>query len=167
MGKWRYSSTIIDHFARSGGGAERPALHLGRFTPGPHWIGGWVGPRAGLDAVKKRKIFPCRRIEIQPTSPQPIAVPTELSHLLLLSIFYSFNYIISFWVLSECLGQGITCNGYNSCTHIFKFLFILRALLAEEAESDHRSPSRSPYCTRPTESEDHPLKPDSTSKRAE
>jgi hypothetical protein len=35
-----------------------------RFTPrerGPstHWIGGWVGPRAGLDALeKKKKILP-------------------------------------------------------------------------------------------------------------
>jgi hypothetical protein len=26
-----------------------------------HWIGGWVGPRAGLDAVVKRKFpSPCR-----------------------------------------------------------------------------------------------------------
>jgi hypothetical protein len=25
-------------------------------APGTHWIGGWVGPRAGLDAVAKRKI---------------------------------------------------------------------------------------------------------------
>jgi hypothetical protein len=25
-------------------------------TPGTHWIGGWVGPRAGLDAMEKRKI---------------------------------------------------------------------------------------------------------------
>jgi hypothetical protein len=24
---------------------------------GNHWIGGWVGPRAGLGAVEKRKIF--------------------------------------------------------------------------------------------------------------
>jgi hypothetical protein len=38
----------------------------GRFTPrerapGTHWIGGWLGPRAGLDIVTKRKIpSPCR-----------------------------------------------------------------------------------------------------------
>jgi hypothetical protein len=30
-------------------------------APGTHWIGGWVDPRAGLDAVAKRKIpSPCR-----------------------------------------------------------------------------------------------------------
>jgi hypothetical protein len=37
---------------------EWSAPHPGRFTPeervtGTHWIGGWVGPRAGLDAVEK------------------------------------------------------------------------------------------------------------------
>jgi hypothetical protein len=25
-------------------------------APGTYWIGDWVGPRAGLDAVEKRKI---------------------------------------------------------------------------------------------------------------
>jgi hypothetical protein len=46
---------------------ERSASRPGRFThgeeraPGTHWIGGWVGPRAVLDAVVKRKIpSPCR-----------------------------------------------------------------------------------------------------------
>jgi hypothetical protein len=30
-------------------------------APGTHWIGGWVGPRAGLDTVAKQKIpSPCR-----------------------------------------------------------------------------------------------------------
>jgi hypothetical protein len=40
---------------------EWSASRSGRFTPretasGTHWIGGWVGPRAVLDAVVKRKI---------------------------------------------------------------------------------------------------------------
>jgi hypothetical protein len=35
-----------------------------------HWIGGWVGPKAGLDAVEKKKIsFPLPRIEPRPFSP--------------------------------------------------------------------------------------------------
>jgi hypothetical protein len=38
-------------------GGKWSASHPGRFTPGEiaagsHWIGGWVGPRAGLDAVE-------------------------------------------------------------------------------------------------------------------
>jgi hypothetical protein len=42
-------------------GGEWSALRPGCFipkekAPGTHWIGGWVGPRAVLDAVVKRKI---------------------------------------------------------------------------------------------------------------
>jgi len=33
----------------------RPLYARGR-APGTHWIGGWVGPRAGLDAIANRKI---------------------------------------------------------------------------------------------------------------
>jgi hypothetical protein len=38
-------------------GGEWSASCLGRFTPGTHWIGGWVNPGAGLDDMKKRKFF--------------------------------------------------------------------------------------------------------------
>jgi hypothetical protein len=39
------------------------------FTPGkeplgPHWIGGWVEPRAGLDDVEKRKFLTLTGIKI-------------------------------------------------------------------------------------------------------
>jgi hypothetical protein len=37
-------------------------------APGTHWIGGWVGPRAVLDAVVKRKI-PNPRRESNPRTP--------------------------------------------------------------------------------------------------
>jgi hypothetical protein len=60
-------------------GGEWSASHPGRFTPreraaGTHWIGGWVGPRAGLDAVVERKI-PNPRQESNPRTPivQPVA----------------------------------------------------------------------------------------------
>jgi hypothetical protein len=55
-------------------------------APDTHWIGGWVGPRADLDAVVKRKI-PIPHRESNPRTPyRParslIAIPTELSRLL-------------------------------------------------------------------------------------
>jgi hypothetical protein len=42
------------------GSASRP----GRFTPGTHCIGGWVGARVGLDDVKK-KFFNLPKLELQ------------------------------------------------------------------------------------------------------
>jgi hypothetical protein len=59
LGEWRYRSTHSLTPTLDGG--EWSASRPGRFTPrerapGTHWIGGWVGPRAGLDAVVKRKI---------------------------------------------------------------------------------------------------------------
>jgi len=40
-------------------GGVRSASRSSRFAPGKepgiHWLGGWVGPRADLDAVSKRK----------------------------------------------------------------------------------------------------------------
>jgi hypothetical protein len=51
-------------------GGEWSASRPCRFTPrerapGIHWIGGWMGPRGGLDAVVKRKI-PRPRRELKP-----------------------------------------------------------------------------------------------------
>jgi hypothetical protein len=77
IGEWRYSSTNYLTSALDGG--EWSASRPGRFTPrerapGTHWIGGWVGFRAVLDAVVKRKI-PSSRRESNPRTPifQPVA----------------------------------------------------------------------------------------------
>jgi hypothetical protein len=66
LGEWRYSSTNSLTSALDGGewSASRPGRYTSRErAPGTHWIGGWVGRRAVLDAVVKRKI---------PTSPRGI-----------------------------------------------------------------------------------------------
>jgi hypothetical protein len=38
----------------------------GKRTPGIHWIGSWLGPRAGLDDVEKRKFLTLPGLEILP-----------------------------------------------------------------------------------------------------
>jgi hypothetical protein len=59
--EWRYSSSRSLTSALDGG--EWSASRPGRCTPrerapGTHWIGGWVGSRAILDAVVKlNKIY--------------------------------------------------------------------------------------------------------------
>jgi hypothetical protein len=77
VGEWRYSSTHSSTSALDWG--EWSASRPGRFTPRErapvtHWIGGWMGPRAVLDAVMKRKI-PSPRRESNPRTPivQPVA----------------------------------------------------------------------------------------------
>jgi hypothetical protein len=76
--KWRYSYTHSLTPALDGGewSASRPS----RFTPrerapGTNWIGSCVDPRAGLDAVVKRKFpSPYRDSSPRSSSPQPSAV---------------------------------------------------------------------------------------------
>ena len=48
-----------------------------RERPGTHCTGGWVGPRAGLDGGGKSR--PHRDSIPGPSSPQGVAIPTELS----------------------------------------------------------------------------------------
>jgi len=62
-------------------GGEWTASRSSRFTtreraPGTHWIRGWVGPRACLDAVVKRKIpSPCRDSNSRASSAIPLSYP--------------------------------------------------------------------------------------------
>jgi hypothetical protein len=52
-------------------GGEWSASRPYRLTPGErargtHWIGGWVGTRAGMDAVEKRKFLTLPGLELRP-----------------------------------------------------------------------------------------------------
>jgi hypothetical protein len=51
MGEWRYSSTFLNLGTRWRWVVSftPQLLYPGERAPGTHWIGGWVGPRAGLD----------------------------------------------------------------------------------------------------------------------
>jgi hypothetical protein len=52
-------------------GGERSASRPCRFTPGTHWIGGWVDPRASLD--EEEKLCPYRDSSSDPSIFQPVA----------------------------------------------------------------------------------------------
>jgi hypothetical protein len=68
-GEWMYRSSFFltstlteDEWSASGPGRFTP----GERAPGAHWIGGWVGPRASLDYVVKRKFFIILGLELRP-----------------------------------------------------------------------------------------------------
>jgi hypothetical protein len=70
--------------------ASRPGRFIPRERdPGTHWIEGWVGPRAVLDAVMKRKI-PSPRRESNPRTPivQTVAQCSNYSVISLLTTTY-------------------------------------------------------------------------------
>jgi hypothetical protein len=52
-------------------GGEWSVSRLGRLTPGErtpgsHWIGSWVGPRAGLEEVEKKKFLILPGLKLRP-----------------------------------------------------------------------------------------------------
>jgi hypothetical protein len=56
-GPIRCSSLTLEHKSKKSKGVPlQPRFTPGERIPGTHWIGGWVGPRAGLDAGARRKI---------------------------------------------------------------------------------------------------------------
>jgi hypothetical protein len=58
------SEGIVPPFLTSAlDGGEWSTSRPGRFTPGTHWIEGWLGPRAGLDTMEKRLILTLPAIE--------------------------------------------------------------------------------------------------------
>jgi hypothetical protein len=76
-GERRYSSYSFTTTALDWG--ERSASRIGRAfipgkrTPGTHWTGGWMGPRAGLDTEDREKILcPCRGSNLDRPVVQPV-----------------------------------------------------------------------------------------------
>jgi hypothetical protein len=98
--------------ALEGGGwsASRTSrLTPGKRTPGTHWVGGWVGPRAGLDTVSDtRTPIPARN---RTPIVQPVAIPTELPLIVIAFSGRDHKCIQSFgwedkgvdgWVIYQC-----------------------------------------------------------------
>jgi hypothetical protein len=83
MREWRYSFTFLD-FGTGSRLVVRftplPLYPLGKSCRYPLYRGG--GGIVGLDSMEKRKILHQRESNPGPSSPQPIAIPTDLSRFL-------------------------------------------------------------------------------------
>jgi hypothetical protein len=80
-------------------GGEWSDSHPARFTqgeraPGTHWIGGWVGPRTGLDHVEKRKFFTLSGLELR-----PLGRRARSQSLYRLCYPWSINIFNKFWIV--------------------------------------------------------------------
>jgi len=142
LGEWRYSSTHSLTSALDGSewSASRPGRFISRErAPGTYYIGVWVGPRAGLDAVAKRKnSLPCLRRESNPgrrvRSPGIvlIAVPWFAFHISILQLLW--QYITAFQscehpkqqdhhyslTASLCWSLNKAPHGHDTLLHIWK-----------------------------------------------
>jgi hypothetical protein len=87
-------------------GGELSASRRGSFTPkerahGTHWIGGWVGPRAGLDAVVNSKISsPCQNSKPDYPAHSFSAIPLSYPDSLL-KHKYNFTFTFTFTLFSD------------------------------------------------------------------
>jgi hypothetical protein len=82
MGKWRHSFILLNLDTKWRGVARftLPPIYSKERAPSTHWIGGWVGPRAGLEASEKKKS--CTAVN-RFRAVEPVAISTVIS----LSIF--------------------------------------------------------------------------------
>jgi hypothetical protein len=64
MGEWIYGTTF--YLTSALVGVEWSASRSDRFTPGTHWIGGRVDPRAGTDDMEKRQFLTLPGLELRP-----------------------------------------------------------------------------------------------------
>jgi hypothetical protein len=79
MGKWRYSSTILDLDSDGGEWSHSPTGHItsGETVSCIHSIGGWVVPGADVSEYRKN-LLSLQVIELQSSSPYPESIPIQL-----------------------------------------------------------------------------------------
>jgi hypothetical protein len=109
-------------------GGKWSASRLGRFTPaerapGTHWIGGWVGPRAGLDNVVKRKFVQpeASRYTDYATPAHDERVVTVFNTIYLLATIKAKNetVIITVVIKTEILQNNLVSDFFHIHTHNF------------------------------------------------
>jgi hypothetical protein len=96
---WRHmgSGSIDPPFLTSAlDGGEWSASRPGRYTPGDmapgtHWIWGWGGSQSRSKRCGEEKILLLPGIDPRPTNSQAVAIPTELSRLLLCFLVFRLN----------------------------------------------------------------------------
>jgi hypothetical protein len=93
-------------------GSEWSASRPGRFAPrgevsSIHWIEGWVGPRTDLDGVERRKSYPYRDSNSDPSAVQPVAsrytdcaIPAPISPLLHITTFEGTTISLSTYAMN-------------------------------------------------------------------
>jgi hypothetical protein len=122
-GERRYSSYLYLTSATRWGWVvsvtPQPRFTPGERIPGTHWIGGWVGPRAGLDAGPRRNTH---LIEVQNISMR-FKVLTALK-----------MSVLVFWVVRVDLQLNVISNH----THIGVWYFYIHEVW--EREGMHRNP---------------------------
>jgi hypothetical protein len=98
LGEWRCSSTHSLTSALDGGWVASFALQLlypRERAPGTHCIGGWVGPRAILDMVVKRKTpSPCQESNHRTPIIQPVA--QHYTNWAIMALLFSTMWLIYF-----------------------------------------------------------------------
>jgi hypothetical protein len=144
MGEWRYGSTILDLGTRWRwvvSFTPRPLYLPGERAPGTHWIGGWVGPKVGVDTVEKRKISHCR--ESNPGRPArrytDWAIPTSHETL-------ENNWIMPILALSYII-ENITGRGMQMDFGVTDWLSCLLKCQSHWPV-DHNGITSAPSCNR-------------------
>jgi hypothetical protein len=115
---------------------EWSTSHHGPFTPeevasGTHWIGGWVGPKTGLDDMERRKILPLLRFELRPLS-RP-ARSQSLSRLCNIYFYFAdtlrtlwdFIPLLKFLFLRTCFNPILVYQLFECHTEEFKVPLVL------------------------------------------
>jgi hypothetical protein len=122
-GEWRYSNTSFDLGTRWRLASRSFRFTHGERAPGTHWIGGWVGPRIGLDAVVKRKILYCRRSNHGRPARRPSLYRVRYSVSSLIIIIIIIIIIITIIAIIFTNSQVFSRKGNLKCLKIENLVF--------------------------------------------
>jgi hypothetical protein len=125
MVEWRYSSIILN-LGTGWSFTPQPVYPRGERASGTHCIGGWVGPRAGLDGVQRRWIS-CSCLESKSDSSviHPVASLTKQATRLKKYAVYTSQACLAGGLRSEIIRTTVNC----FVTMIIKFTWDYYLLL--------------------------------------